>query len=76
MISDDSTTSMSPMLTTFVARRRFGRTYYDATRSFCWWAGDEQFRSDDEVVKTRVKSVKKREPGENTHAQRRIRNLE
>ena len=38
--------------------------------------GDEQFRSDEDAMKTRVKAVKKREPGENTHAQRRIRNLE
>ena len=76
MISDDSTTPVSAIMTLFMARIRFGRTYYDATRSFCWWAGDEQFPSDDEVVKTRVKSVKKREPEENTHAQRKNRNLE
>ena len=76
MISDDLTTPLSAIVTLFMARRRFGRTYYDATRSFCWCVVGEQFRSDDEVMNTRVKSVKKREPGENTHAQRRIRNLE
>jgi len=38
--------------------------------------GDEQFRSDEDAMKTRVKAVKKREPGENTHAQSRIRILE
>ena len=76
MISDDLTTPLSAIVALFAARRRFGRTYYDATRSFCWWAGDEQFRSDDEVVKTRVRSVKKRETGENTHTERRTRTLE
>ena len=76
MKSDDSTTSVSAIVTLFVARRRFGRTYYDAIRSFCWWAGDIQFRSVEEVVKTRVKAVKKRERGVNMYAERRTRKLE
>ena len=38
--------------------------------------GDEQFRSAEDVMKMRVKSVQKREPGENTHAQCRTRILE
>ena len=76
MISDDLSTPVSAIMTLFVARRRFGRTYYDAIRSFCWWAGDVQFRSVEEVVKTRIKAGKKRERGKNTHAERRTRTLE
>ena len=76
MKSDDSTTPVSAIMTLFVARRRFGRTYYDTTRSFCWCVLGEQFRSDDKVVKTRIKPRKKRERGKNTHAERRTRTLE
>ena len=76
MISDDSTTPVSAIVTLFMARRRFGRTYYDAIRSFCWWAGVVQFRSVEEVVKTRIKAGKKRGRGKNTHAERRTRTLE
>ena len=76
MISDDLTTPLSAIVALFMARRRFGRTYYDAIRSFCWWAGDVQFRSVEEVVKTRVKAVKKRERCVNMHAERRTRKLE
>jgi len=76
MISDDLTTPVSTIMTLFVARRRFGRIYYDTTWSFCWWAGDEQFGGVEEVVKTRVKAVKKRERCVNMHAERRTRKLE
>ena len=76
MISDDLTTPLSAIVALFMARRRFGRTYYDAIRSFCWWAGDVQFRSVEEVVKTRIKAGKKRGRGKNTHTERRTRTLE
>ena len=76
MISVDSTTPVSAIMTLFVARRRFGCIYYDTIWSFCWWAGDEQFRSVKEVVKSRVKAVKKRERCVNMHAERRTRKLE
>ena len=76
MISDDLTTPLSAIVALFMARRRFGRTYYDAIRSFCWCVVGEQFRSDDKVVKTRIKARKKRERGKNTHAERRTRTLE
>ena len=76
MISDDLTTPLSAIVALFMARRRFGRTYYDAIRSFCWCVVGEQFRRVEEVVKTRVKAVKNRERGVNMHAERRTRKLE
>ena len=73
MISDDLTTPLSAIVALFMARRRFGRTYYDAIRSFCWWAGVQL--SVEEVVKTRIKAGKKRGRGKNTHTERRTRTL-
>ena len=72
MISDDSTTTVSDMMTTFAAKRRSGRII-TILREY----GTHQCETNNfEAMKTRVKTVKKREPGENTHAQRRINNLE
>ena len=57
MISDDSTTPVSAIMTLFRA-------------------GDIQFRSVEEVVKTRIKAGKKRGRSKNTHTERGTRALE
>ena len=61
---------------TFRGLEKIRSHYRNTAWSFCWRVGDEQFRSDEDAMKTRVRSVKKRKLGENTHAQRRINNLE
>ena len=72
MISDDSITPISAMMTTFAAKRRSGRIITILPEALVGVLSANNF----EAMKTRVKAVKKREPGENAHAQRKIHSLE